>query len=243
VRGIVHRDLKPANIKLRPDGQAANGTGTAERVVEGTGPVIVAYTMSPDGRHLVFRGARQGSSDLMIVDLGDGRRAQSLSSGVGEQRPLVQTSFEEINAEISPDGRWLAYQSNSSGTFEVYVRPFPDVASGQWLVSTTGGAEPLWARDSRELFYRAPNGGVMRVSIASGSTWSAGAPVQLIDGRSYLVGATGSSTVSRTYDVSGDGKRFLMIKRGEAPPQTSTAERIVVVQHWFEELKARVPMK
>ena len=76
----------------------------------------------------------------MVLDLSDGRPGPSPALGIGKPRPLVQTSFEH-SADLSPDGRWLAYQSNSSGTFEVYVRPFPDVAGGQWLVSTAGGSE------------------------------------------------------------------------------------------------------
>ena len=142
-----------------------------------------------------------------------------------------------MNAEISPDGRWIAYQSNSSGAFEVYVRPFPDVESGQWLVSTAGGAEPLWARDGRELFYRASNGVLMRASVAPGSKWNAGTPQQLFDSKSYVAGA------SRSYDVSRDGRRFLMMKTAPSSDRTSTAPRIVVVQNWFEELKARAPAK
>ena len=93
----------------------------------------------------------------MILDLRNGRRVQPSSPGVGQTKAArADVVCRELNAEISPDGRWLAYQSNSSGAFEVYVRPFPDVARGQWQVSTAGGTEPLWARDSRELFYRAP---------------------------------------------------------------------------------------
>ena len=70
--------------------------------------------------------------------------------------PLVQTPFFERNGEVSPDGRWLAYESNESGQFEVFVRPFPDVNKGRWQVSTGGGTQPLWARNGQELFYLAP---------------------------------------------------------------------------------------
>jgi serine/threonine-protein kinase len=152
----------------------------------------------------------------------------------------VQTPFEEINAEISPDGRWLAYQSNSSGAFEVYVRPFPDVASGQYPVSTGGGTEPLWSRDSRELFYRDPKGAVMRVSIAQGPTWAAAKPTRLFEAAPYLLGESGRF-VFRSYDVSSDGKRFLMIRNPDRPAEAEPPARIVLVQNWFDELKRLVP--
>ncbi len=97
--------------------------------------------------------------------------------------PLVQTPFTERNGEVSPDGRWLAYEANDSGRFEIYVRPFPDVSSGHWQVSTDGGTRPLWARDGHELFYLAPTGALMRVGVARGSTWVATAPTKLFEGR------------------------------------------------------------
>jgi serine/threonine-protein kinase len=229
--------------------QAANGTGTAEPLTEGNN-AIYAHTMSPDGKGVVLRrdasASEGGGPDLLFLDVGEGPRVLQPAQGLVEPKPLVQTPFSEFNAEISPGGRWLAYQSNSSGAYEVYVRPFPDVAGGQWLVSTGGGTEPLWAPDGRELFYRAPNGdgAVMRVPILPGPAWTAGTPTRLIDAQSYALGGRAdlATTVFRTYDVSLDGRRFLMIKNAEGPTQTSAAPRIVVVQHWFEELKRRVPV-
>jgi serine/threonine-protein kinase len=226
--------------------QAANGTGTAERLIELNRQSSTLPTISPDGRHMILRDAdAQGGSDLMILDLREGRQDQPPSAGPGAPKPLVQTPSEEYNAAISPDGRWLAYQSNSSGVFEVYVRPFPDVANGQWLVSTAGGTEPLWAPDGRELFYRAPKGAVMRVSIAPRATWTAGTPTQLFEAGSYALGGSGdfASYSARTYDVSPDGRRFLMIKNSDAPAQASTPQRIIVVQNWVQELKRLVPTK
>ena len=192
--------------------QAANGSGTAEQVVDGGAQVIVPYSLSPDGRYLVVRTARQGNSDLAIADLGGSSSSQGPSPASGEAKSassssvttpkrLVETSSEEINAAISPDGRWLAYQSNASGTFEVYVRPFPDVEGGQWLVSTAGGIEPMWSRDMRELFYRSPKGAVMRVPIVPGATWTAGTATQLVPARSYHIDASAGTgpAVSRSY--------------------------------------------
>jgi len=222
--------------------QAANGGGTAETLTEIANGGY-AHTISPDGKRLVVRQMNEGVPDLTILDAIDGRETALLR--FGGAKPLIQTSAADENAEISPNGQWLAYQSNSSGAFEVYVRPFPAVESGQSLVSTAGGTEPLWSRDGRELFYRGLRGAVMRVSITPGSTFTAGAPVRLIETPSYAVGAMNAYSDGdfpyRTYDVSPDGRRFLMIKNFNAAPQTSAGLGIVVVQNWFQELKAKAP--
>jgi eukaryotic-like serine/threonine-protein kinase len=103
----------------------------------------------------------------------DGRKVQ----------PLVQTQFNEVNAEISPDGHWLAYRSNESVKDEVYVQPFPDVKAGKWMVSNGGGSEPLWSPNRRELFYRGPTGAVMCVPVELGTSFTKGTPVKLLDAR------------------------------------------------------------
>ena len=91
--------------------------------------------------------------------------------------------------EVSPDGRWLAYEANDSGRFEIYVRPFPDVTGGRWQVSTGGGTRPLWARNGQELFYLAPAGALMRVGVERGPSWAATAPTQLLkDGYCHRAG-------------------------------------------------------
>jgi len=159
--------------------------------------------------------------------------------GTRRVTPLLQTRFDERNGIVSPDGWWLAYESNSSGSFEIYVRPFPNVGGGQWEVSTTGGTRPLWARSGKELFYVGADGALLRVPVeASGTTWSAGTPTKLLDGRYYAGdGASGG----RAYDVSPDGQRFLMIKT----PGTDAgpAPALIVVQHWDEELRRLVPTR
>ena len=126
--------------------QAADGTGGVERLTD-TPSAQYPYSMTPAGDRLVVReDAPQRGSDLLLFPL------------AGEPRPLVQSTFSELNAELSPDGRWLAYQSNESGRDEIYVRPFPDVTGGRWQVSTGGGRSPLWARTGGELFTDRPTG-------------------------------------------------------------------------------------
>jgi len=201
--------------------KAAGGTGTVERLTESENDQV-PYSFSPDGKQLVYLEHHpQRGYDLAVLSLGN------VSSG-----PLLASELNGLNAEISPDGRWLAYQSNDSGQLEIYVRPFPNVDEGRWQISRAGGARPLWARDGSELFYFDPGWRLMVVSVRMDPNFDFGNP-QIILEESYppLPGALG-----RTYDVSPDGERFLMIKTGE-----TGADTINVVLNWFEELKRLVP--
>jgi eukaryotic-like serine/threonine-protein kinase len=209
--------------------QAADGTGQPERLTES--PNFQLPTgMSPDGKRLIFRETDpKTSNDLKMLTLDGERRATD----------LVHTQYAEGNGEVSPDGRWLAYQSNESGADEIYVRPFLNVDGGRWQVSIGGGSKPLWARSGRELFYTAGTGvtRVMSVAIEPGTSFSARTPVLVFEGP-YWAGNAG-----RTYDVSPDGQRFLMIKDAGTGTTTSAPSQFIVVSNWFEELKRLVPTK
>jgi len=197
-----------------------DGPGEAERLSAGAPPSGV----TPDGKQVVF--SSEGNQDLMTLALDGTRRVQ----------PLLATPSIERNGTVSPDGRWLAYESDSAGRFEIYVRPFPDVNAGQWLVSTAGGTRPLWAPSGQELFYVAPDGVLMAVRVDTrAGKWSSGGPAKVVEGP-YV---TRSLRDKRTYDVSKDGKKFLMVKQ----PANQTAPQIVVVQNWSEELKHQVPTR
>ena len=169
--------------------------------------------ISPDGTRIVF-GENTTSRDLMILTLPGTRKGQ----------PLLTSMFVEWNGDVSADGRWLAYQSDASGRFEIYVRPFPDVGGGQWQISTMGGEEPLWARDGRELFYRGPDGAVMRVPIDADKAWKAGTPAQVL--RAGYYEGDSVTLLQRTYDISPDGRRFVMIKEGTVPVDAAQTARI-----------------
>jgi serine/threonine-protein kinase len=218
--------------------QAADGTGSADKLAESQSPRQVFPTsFSPDGSQVVVFGAPAGgdeNDDISFVSLqGEGRGQGSAR----EVRPLLHAAFGERFPELSPDGRWLAYVSDESGQEEVYVRPFPAADSGRWQISTGGGTEPLWARNGRELFYR--NGAaLLAVSVRAGSSFAAGNPEVVFQGQ-YV----GRPIGGRAYDVSPDGRRFLMLKEGVSPAAASAAvtPRVVVVLNWFEELKRRVP--
>lgn len=209
--------------------QAADGTGAVERLTEI--PNVQNLTaVSPDGRRLIFtETAPKTGEDVMQLTM-DGTR---------QVTPLVQSQFAERNGIVSPDGRWLAYEANDSGRFEVFVRPYPEVNSGRWQVSTDGGTRPLWARTGPELFYVAPSGAIMRLGVERAASWSATTPAPLIkDGYVTSPGWTNG----RAYDIAPDGHRFLVIKQGGAG-QTVVPPSLIVVQNWVEELKRLVPLK
>ena len=143
-----------------------------------------------------------------------------------------QSLFGGAWPEFSPDGRFLAYESNESGRQEVYVRPFPQVDSGRWQVSLAGGTRPVWSRNGREIFFLNLSNTMTAVAVrASGATFSSGQPAKVFDAK-YA-----SPFPPRHYDVSPDGQRFLM--RKDAGTAAAPAS-MVVVEHWFEELKARL---
>jgi len=157
-----------------------------------------------------------------LIPLQPPRRAKS----------LIQTTFAERNAELTPNGRWLAYESNESGREEVYVRPFPEVGAGRWQVSMGGGRTPLWSRTGQELFYLSLDGWLMGVQVEEGSSWRSSTQARILKWQYFESGAGGA----RTYDIAPDGRRFLVIKQGgDNAPQS-----LVIVQNWVEELKRRV---
>jgi serine/threonine-protein kinase len=158
-------------------------------------------------------------------------------TGTHTVTPLVHTPAAERNGIVSPDGRWLAYEANDSGPMEIYVRPYPDVASGRWQVSTGGGTRPLWSRDGRELFYVSSANGMMRVGVERAASWTATTPTMLL--KDGLV-VSAEQNVGRNYDVSPDGQRFLVVKPVNA---SNEAPQLVVVQHFDEMLKRLVPTK
>ncbi len=215
--------------------RATDGTGAAERIgaEDSILSLMLPSSVSPDGTSVVTWGRGDVSPpitfDVMMLTLKD-----------RQVRPLVHTPFNERNGAVSPDGRWLAYESNASGQFEIYVRPFPDVDAGQWQVSTAGGIQALWARNGQELFYIAADGRLNSVRVDGGATWSASTPRTVLD-RQYYLGAN-LVNAGRTYDVSPDGQRFLMIK-DNASDQGAGRASMVVVQNWIEELKRLVPTK
>jgi serine/threonine-protein kinase len=207
--------------------QAADGSGEAERLLV-SDRLQMPLSFTPDGR-LLF------SADVA----GHGRDIHALSlDGSHRVERIVYSAANDLTANVSPDGKWIVYDSDESGQFEVYVRPYPQAYSGgRWQISSNGGREPLWSHDGREIFYRDFDGGMHAASVKLNPTFEPGPVARLFPNAEYAgSGATGSD---RTYDVTHDGQRFLMIKRETGA--TATTSSIVVVLNWFEELKRAVP--
>jgi serine/threonine-protein kinase len=203
--------------------KAADGTGAAEQLTESPNNQV-PQSLSPDGKQLVFREITPGVRDDLRVLLLEGERSS---------KALVATEFVELNGEVSPDGRWLAYESNESGQYEIWVRPFPNVNGGLYQISTGGGSRPLWGPEGRELFYLASGRRLTVVPVQTNPSFTAGSAEILFEDPYWAAGA------GRPYDISPDGRRFLMVKESE--DDTSALRSVTVVLNWFEELKARVP--
>jgi len=231
---IAYRSARPGkaqNIFWKP----ADGSGPEERLTTSEYGNL-AGSFSPDGKTLVFSETRpETGSDIWVVELeGD----PSASSGqAGKPRVWLQTPFAESTGRLSPDGHWMAYLSDESGRFEVYVRPFPGPGP-QYQISTEGGQELAWSPKGNELFYRvgAQRDKMMVVDVQTQSTFSAGKPRLLFEASYYTGGQTGAE-----YSVTPDGQHFLMMKAKDA--QAAALSQINVVQNWFEELKQKVPVK
>jgi Tol biopolymer transport system component len=207
--------------------QAAGEVGKWERLFE-SAATDVPMSVSKDGRRIIVRRG----FDIMLLTLNERGEATK------PVEPLLTTQFQEVTATLSPDEKWLAYGSDEGGSFEIYVRPFPDVNAGRFQVSRGGGAQPVWSRDGRELFFFAATEELMGVTVGPGPAWSASAPRQVAP-RGYF---RGNFAAASTYDVSPDGKRFLMIKGVDSKPDNNPIT-LVVVQNWFEELRRTVPLK
>lgn len=162
---------------------------------------------SDDKQILFIRGGNMGSYFQIIPAAG------------GKPERLLPGQAHQTNGQISPDGKWLAYASDESGDWEIYVTTFPG-AAGKWQVSRGGGTEPRWRGDGKEIFYLAPGGMMTAASVSTQGTFSTGMPVSLFQfhGRAAI-----SSTDTFSYDVSKDGKRFLVnryVKPEQIPPLT-----------------------
>ena len=163
------------------------------------------------------------------------------SASDAPSRVAIRTPFFEHNADLSPDGRYLAYQSNESGRFEVYIRPFPAVDLAVWQVSNGSGTRPVWRRDGRELFYLDGSNALIAVAMDLSSdtpTWGKAEKLfeAKVPGRSAVGPFSYFSSVDRHYDVSADGRRFLLAEQVEAAD--AAAPGIVVVLDWGAALRA-----
>jgi serine/threonine-protein kinase len=192
-------------------------TGSTERLTDSP-DMQLPTAITHDGRTVVFHSFTKSLQALQL-------------QGSTEPVTLVETRAEERNGELSPDGRWLAYEgesTSSAGQLDIYVRPFPDVNRALWQVTKNGGMFPVWARSGRELFYITLDGTMVAVPVeASDTTWKIGSPTELFRG-TYAIR---EGSLGRLYDVASDG-RFLMLKE----PASAETPHFVLVQNWVAEL-------
>jgi Tol biopolymer transport system component len=217
--------------------QLADGSGGLERLTT-SDYTQTASSWSPDGQLLAFHEIDPAMQrDIWVLRMGDpspgsGQVPSGASGQVRKAQPFLRTRFDEASLRFSPDGRWLAYISNETGRYEIYVQPYPG-PGGKWQISTEGGMEPVWNPNGRELFYRSGRK-MIAVDIATQPSFAVGKARMLFEGEYVPTPATLSN-----YDVTPDGQRFLMLKPSESAEAAPT--QINVVLNWFEELKRKVP--
>ena len=146
-------------------------------------------------------------------------------------RPLIVGPYHEYCASIHPSGKWIAYNSNESGREEVYVRPYPNIDDGKWLVSTAGGWAARWSNDGSELFYRQAEK-FIRVGVQADTTFRMLDQEVLFEGPYFNGGPW-----LHYYDISPIDGRFLLLR------EDARATELAVVENWFEELRRRAPVE
>jgi hypothetical protein len=206
-RAILFSNVVPGGFALYVKSSLTDAAATP--LVKNTALQAIGMDYSRDGRYVLYRSNLPSNQwDIWAA------------SADGDTPPIAvaQSSFDERSAQFSPDARWIAYESNESGQYEIYVRPFPGPGAGK-IVSTNGGAQPRWRRDGSELFYISPDSRLMSVPMEfpNRDTIRHGTPVPLF---SVRVTSTVHGGTAFEYDVSADGQKFLvnaMVDRPTAP--------------------------
>jgi Tol biopolymer transport system component len=204
----------------------ADGAGDAKLLADAKEDLFSA-AWTPDGKTLLLQTAGKGD----ILTFRPGVDSVPL--------PLLHSEFREGNPSVSPDGHWIAYDSDVSGRYEVWVAPFPDVGNGRKQVSIDGGWHPKWAHSGRELFFEAtgPTHSLMSVQIQTGPSLVVGRPVLVFPTSGYY----GSGTVGEVYDFTADDRRFLFARRpGQAASNKGTRPDVVLVNNFGEVLEQMV---
>ncbi len=209
--------------------KSADGTGEAVVLVD-IDSLAITNDWSTDGRYLVYEElSPQTAYDIRYVEFqSDGE--------VSEPVTFLATTASDRSAQISPDGRFVAYMSDESGSYQIYVRPFPD-GPGKWQVSVDGGVQPRWRSDGKELYYVGGEDALMAVSVSTGSTFTRGQPQQLFESPDLFLGNL--ALQGAQYDVSSDGERFVTVAPVEDGDEEAAPPRIRIVENWYEEFRDR----
>jgi serine/threonine-protein kinase len=210
----------------------ADGAGEAELVYDFERDVAQGF-WSSDGEWMILRVAGPmgglGGRDILAV--------RPDSNDVPLE--LIVGEADEAAPALSPDGKWLAYNSNETGRFEVFVRPFPNVEDGKWQVSTNGGMGPLWAHSGNELFYVDRYDQMVAAEVQLGEALRVSDREILFEMSDTYEGRGPNAYITGLYDITPDDQRFLMA-RVFREDDTEAESQLVVVQRWFEELRARI---
>jgi len=208
----------------------ADGTGGADTLLPPRPRSIIQVVSTPDTTQFILQYDINGPQrDIVLADRGD----------TATTPLMANPGFAEIFPALSADGRWLAYASNETGRFEVYVRPFPDVNARRVQVSQSGGTEPRWAHNGRELFYRNGAGALVSASVVPAAAFTLGKQTVLFDASHFYYGEA-----SRSYDVAPDDQRFVFLQR-VLPTNThaATPDELVEVVNWGREVRAKLAGK
>ena len=191
-------------------------------------------SISPDGNVLVLLTGRAGRSE-------DGANTNITMYDLRSKKaiPYLNTKYNEQYPDFSPDGRWLTYTSNQTERDEVYIRPYPGPPGpgGERRISADGGKEPLWARDGKQLFWRLGDASELQVWAVNINLNQNPPAVSAPELKFKLQGYGSGTTVRFAWDVSLDGRKFLMYKVEERVPQPVT--EMILVENWFEELRSQ----
>ena len=224
------------SIFYTSDGPGNNGT-IYRRPADGTGSPTA---ISEPNTTYITEGLVPGADRLLVRTLRRKNVLAVMPITGGTAEPLFPAEMPaQQTARISPDGSWIAYQS-SEGSMrdEVHVRPFPDIDTGHWQISSGGGTHPFWSPSGRELFFRTPAPRLTRVEVdpSSSRDFRYGAPAAVLDISKYRT----AGTFAAQWDISPDGKRFLLVSLLRAAEENDPTPKMLLVTDWFEELKARV---
>ena len=213
----------------------ADGAGEPQRLLESKG-IVSPYSFSPDGRRLAYIETTTEVTNFEIwtlpLDTSDPDHPIP-----GKPELFLHTPFSNSHPAFSPDGRWLAYLSNESGTNEVYVRPFPG-PGGKWQISSGGGSFPVWSRDARELLYETPDGHIMTAGYTvKGDSFARDKVRQWSSQPIYVAG------VNVNFDLAPDGKRVVMFPLPQESEGTKTSVHVTFLLNFFDELRRKMPPK
>ncbi len=212
----------------------SDGASKPQLLIRGTNALLFPWSFTPDGKRLAYQQNPRTSFDIWTATIesdGAGLRA-------GKPEVYLQTSADERHPAFSPDGRWLAYTSNESGKYEVYVRAFPD-KGGKWQISNAGGASPIWSGNGHELFFRRDDNRIMVASYAAKEdSFVPDKPRVWSDRQLANFGVVGINN----YDLAPDGKRIVALMPVETPEGQQTQNHVIFLMNFADELQRKVPV-